>query len=232
MEESLRLHYLKAMGIDVWLPKQANLAPAGNQTNNAVINTLAEDPYAITSPYALLSWEALSRVTMNIPGCPAAGDCTQYLPGNGNRQADWFLVMDIDANSKALEQEVGQLLTEMLSAMGLRREQIFIAHTKECPSVALNESNAQDASNCKLFLKRQIELVQPKMILALGVVAARNLLQSSASIAELRGINHKLADTIVVVTYHPTYLLSAVQDKRSVWLDLQFAMSTYNHKGH
>jgi DNA polymerase len=122
----------------------------------------------------------------------------------------------------------GQLLTEMLRAIGLDRESVFITNVVKCRPPGNREPKPNEIEACNEYLQRQQALVKPKIILAVGLIAAQTLLKTDEPLAKLRGKVHILDDTPVVVVYHPAYLLRSLSDKRKAWLDLQLAMQTYN----
>ena len=117
----------------------------------------------------------------------------------------------------------GKLLDEMLRAVGHERESVFIANILKCRPPNNRDPSAAESSSCRAYLERQIELVQPKIILAVGRVAAQLLLATDAPVGRLRGSRHILGDTPLVVTYHPAYLLRSPSQKRKAWDDLCLA---------
>ena len=118
----------------------------------------------------------------------------------------------------------------MLAAIGLQREAVFIANILKCRPPKNRDPRPEEVSACEPYLQRQIELVQPRIILALGRVAAQNLLKVDTPIGRMRGRCYEYPEprVPVVVTYHPAYLLRSPREKRKVWQDLQFAMQVYN----
>ena len=132
---------------------------------------------------------------------------------------------DEDRQGEPFVGRAGQLLNEMLNAIGLQREQVYIANILKCRPPNNRDPKPEEAASCSPYLQRQIELIQPKVILALGRIAAQRLLQSNTSLARLRGQLHHLETTQcpLIVTYHPAYLLRSPAEKRKAWEDLQFA---------
>ena len=116
----------------------------------------------------------------------------------------------------------------MLLACGLRREQVYIANILKCRPPNNRDPRPEEVMRCEPFLMRQIELIQPKLILAVGRIAAQNLLQCDTPIGKLRGEVHTFRDTGIplLATYHPAYLLRSPAEKRKAWQDLQLAMRT------
>jgi DNA polymerase len=153
--------------------------------------------------------------------------------GVGNRQAQWMVIgeapgADEDAQGEPFVGRAGQLLNSMLKACGLAREQVFIANILKCRPPNNRDPTPTEASCCTPYLYRQIELVDPKLILCVGRIAAQNLLSTDTPIGKLRGRVHRLgaAQRPVVVTYHPAYLLRSPGEKRRAWDDLVLAMAT------
>jgi len=128
--------------------------------------------------------------------------------------------------------KAGQLLTEMLRAIGLDREEVFIANIVKCRPPANRDPTPVEIESCKPYLLRQLTLVKPKIIVVLGRVAAQALLNTDEPIGKLRGQIRALNGTPLVVVYHPAYLLRSLLDKRKAWADLKLAMQTVkNIKG-
>ena len=123
----------------------------------------------------------------------------------------------------------GKLLNEMLLAIGLRREEVYIANILKCRPPKNRDPRPEEVVKCEPYLRRQVALIQPRIILALGRIAAQNVLKTDTRIGAMRGRTFRYADTDipVVVTYHPAYLLRSPQEKRKVWQDLQRARRIY-----
>lgn len=213
MANALRLHYLEAMGIEVWLPKAENAEPEHSDP------TVAD------------SWEVLQT---EVAGCTACGLCTtrtQTVFGVGDKQADWLIIGEAPGQSEDEQGEpfvgkAGLLLTEMLRAIGLSRDQVFITNILKCRPPNNRDPHANEVASCNAFLQRQLQLVQPKIILAVGRIAAQTLLNTDAPLGKLRGKVHAFNHTPVVVVYHPAYLLRSLPEKRKAWQDLVFALKT------
>ena len=124
--------------------------------------------------------------------------------------------------------QAGKLLDSMLRALSLARgENVYIANVVKCRPPGNRNPEPDEVASCEPYLQRQVALVKPKLIIALGRVAAQNLLKTEASIASLRGRVHRYEDVPVIVTYHPAYLLRSLQDKGKAWVDLCLAFDTY-----
>ena len=190
---------------------------------------VAPPPEAPQSDIATLDWEAL---TERIVACRACGLCEQRrnaVPGVGDRQADWLFVgegpgAEEDARGEPFVGKAGKLLDAMLAAIGLSRDRsVFIANTVKCRPPANRTPLSEELAACFPFLARQIALLQPKLIVALGRPAAQSLLNTEIRIASVRGRCFDYHGIPVVVTYHPAYLLRNPMDKAKAWEDLCFA---------
>ncbi|MGB0712116.1 MAG: uracil-DNA glycosylase [Gammaproteobacteria bacterium] len=161
-----------------------------------------------------------------------AASRTQTVFGVGNRRARLMVIgeapgRDEDARGEPFVGRAGQLLDQMLRAMGFAREEVYIANILKCRPPNNRDPSAAEAAACRAYLDRQIALVSPRVILSVGRVSAQNLLHSDRPVGRLRGIVHELqpASIPVVVTYHPAYLLRQPSEKRKAWADLQQAMA-------
>lgn len=177
-----------------------------------------------------MDWEALGTTVVACTRCAISQTRSRTVFGVGDRQADWMLIGEApgaeeDRQGEPFVGKAGQLLTNMLLAIGMRRETVYIANVLKCRPPNNRDPKPDEVSNCRGYLERQIELVNPALILVVGRIAAQNLLQTDAPLARLRGREHRapLTGTPVVVTYHPAYLLRQPADKRKAWQDLLFA---------
>jgi DNA polymerase len=202
------------MGIDVWLPR-------------ALIGVHQQAPEIVTE--TIDSWESLQT---EVAQCNLCGLCeTRSLTcfGSGNQQADWMIVGNMpgqceDQHAFLSPDNADLLLTEMLRAIDLDREQVFITTAVKGNPPDNREPDSHELETCKTYLVRQQRLIKPKIILALGDSAAQALLNTDEPVDALRGKTHTLNDTPVVVTYHPADLLKSLLDKRKAWTDLKFAI--------
>lgn len=154
----------------------------------------------------------------------------QTVFGKGYHKADWLIIgeapgADEDREGEPFVGRAGQLLTQMLRAIGLAREEVFIANILKCRPPNNRDPKKEEVQACNAYLHRQIELLEPKIVLALGRIAAQSLMNSDVPIGKMRGKLYNLeANNIpLVVTYHPAYLLRSPKEKRKVWEDLKFA---------
>ena len=153
--------------------------------------------------------------------------------GTGNKQADWMVIGEApgqheDEQGKPFVGKAGQLFTEMLRAVGLERDDVFITNILKCRPPNNRDPKPDEAESCSTYLLRQRELIKPKIILAVGRISAQTLLNTDAPIGKLRGKVHELDGIPLVVVYHPAYLLRSLLEKRKAWQDLQLAMKTIN----
>jgi uracil-DNA glycosylase len=177
-------------------------------------------------------WQELKQL---VPGCTACAlhkSRAQTVFGVGDEHADWMLIGEApgaeeDRLGEPFVGQAGKLLDHMLAAIGLKRgENVYIANVLKCRPPGNRNPEPQEVAKCAPHLQRQIELVQPKLILAMGRFAAQTLLGSDASIASLRGRVHAHAGVPLIVTYHPAYLLRTLPDKAKAWADLLLARKT------
>ena len=166
------------------------------------------------------------------------GDCTRcrlskgrnkIVFGTGNLDADIMFVgegpgADEDEQGLPFVGRAGQLLNNMINAMGLRRDDVYIANVVKCRPPGNRTPERDECDTCSPFLMQQIATIQPKIIVALGAVAAKNLLSLNDSMANLRGKIYDFKDTKLAVTYHPAYLLRDPRQKSEAWKDLQMVM--------
>ncbi len=221
-DEMQRRAYLEAMGIDVWLPRVApEVAIAAGSAD------VDRDDAPDVAP-ARLDWEALEQCVAGCTLCPLHRGRTQTVFGVGDRSASWMLIGEApgaeeDRRGEPFVGRAGKLLDEMLRAVGLGRERVYIANIVKCRPPENRNPADEEAAACRAYLERQIELVRPDIILAVGKVAAHNLLHSDAPVGRLRGRRHQYGDIPLVVTYHPAYLLRSPSQKRLAWDDLCLA---------
>lgn len=214
--EELRRAYLQALQIDVYIPRRRE-PPAD----------AAEDEFDTHAAPA--DWEALRQTVSACTRCSLHQTRTQTVFGVGNRHADWMIIgeapgQEEDRRGEPFVGKAGKMLDEMLQALGLDRTTVFIANILKCRPPGNRDPSADEAAACRGYLDRQIQLVAPKIVLAVGRIAAQQLLSTDAALGALRGKKHQLDDgTPLVVTYHPAYLLRSPTQKRKAWQDLVLA---------
>jgi uracil-DNA glycosylase len=181
---------------------------------------------------ARMDWAELRT---NVAGCAACGlrkTCTQTVFGVGDEQADWLLVGEApgaeeDVRGEPFVGQAGKLLDAMLAGIGLKRgDDVYIANVLKCRPPGNRNPEPAEVAQCSPFLRRQVELIGPKLILAMGRFACQTLLDTDSSIASLRGRVHRYQGVPLIVTYHPAYLLRSLHDKAKAWEDLCFARRT------
>jgi uracil-DNA glycosylase family 4 len=177
-------------------------------------------------------WIALKAAVSSCTKCGLHKTRTQTVFGVGDENADWLLVGEApgaeeDRLGDPFVGQAGRLLDSMLAAIGLdRARNVYIANVLKCRPPGNRNPEPQEVAQCTPHLTRQIELIQPKLIVAMGRFAAQTLLATDASIASLRGRVHQYAGVPLIVTYHPAYLLRTLPDKAKAWQDLVFARKT------
>ncbi|WP_175626756.1 MULTISPECIES: uracil-DNA glycosylase family protein [Oxalobacteraceae] len=203
-------------------------------------------PTALVQPASSIgsmNWDQLKTVVSNCTECGLCKGRTQTVFGVGDQKAKWLFVGEGPGRNEDFQGEpfvgpAGKLLDNMFVAMGLKRgENTYIANIVKCRPTDENKRDrapvATESDACMPYLQRQIELLNPTVIVALGKTAALSLLKldPATPVARLRGSVHRYADIPVVVTYHPAYLLRTPKDKSKAWADLCLAMQTYADKG-
>jgi uracil-DNA glycosylase family 4 len=180
----------------------------------------------------LKEWPALKADVAACTACPLHAKRNKTVFGIGDENADWLFVgegpgADEDAQGEPFVGQAGKLLDNMLAAIRLKRgENVYIANVVKCRPPGNRNPEPGEALCCEPYLHRQIDLIRPRLIIALGKVAAANLLASDASVASMRGRVHEYRGTPLIVTYHPAYLLRTLADKAKAWEDLCFAVRT------
>lgn len=185
---------------------------------------------------ASLDWQTLQS---NVGSCIACSLCETRINtvfGVGSQKAEWLIIgeapgADEDRQGEPFVGKAGQLLNAMLVAIGLPRDQVYIANILKCRPPQNRDPKPNEVASCEEYLKQQVLLIQPKIILAVGRIAAQNLLKTDTPIGKMRGQNYTYGDSNipVVVTYHPAYLLRSPREKRKAWIDLQRAQSILAH---
>jgi uracil-DNA glycosylase len=235
----LRNAYLDALGIDRWVarnaPAGAEVAPVGGAATDPVVADRVVPSVAPRAPLpANLDWAGLREAVASCTACELCKTRTQTVFGVGDTRAEWLIIGEApgaeeDRQGEPFVGRAGQLLNAMLLAIGLPRETVFIANILKCRPPGNRDPKPEEVSRCLPFLSAQIALLKPKIMLAVGRIAAQNLLATDAPLARLRGKLHHFgaAATPLVITYHPAYLLRTPADKRKAWEDLKFARATY-----
>jgi len=183
---------------------------------------------------AAFDWPQLEAAVAGCTLCELHEGRTHTVFGVGNRGARWLIIGEAPGRDEDLQGEpfvgrAGQLLNAMLLAIGLQREQVYIANILKCRPPNNRDPRPEEVVCCEPYLLRQIALIRPRLILAVGRIAAQNLLKTDQAIGKLRGRVHYLGETRipVIATYHPAYLLRSPQEKRKAWQDLQLAQQVF-----
>jgi DNA polymerase len=189
-----------------------------------------EAPQSIPISSEISTWPALKAAVKDCAACKLRAGCKQTVFGVGDEKAGWLFVgegpgADEDAQGEPFVGQAGKLLDNMLLAIGLKRgNDAYIANIVKCRPPGNRTPEADEVAACFPYLQRQIELIQPKIIVALGKTAATALLNRDATLGSLRGQAHEYRGTPLVVTYHPAYLLRTPTDKAKTWQDLRLAV--------
>jgi len=246
--------YLKEMGLGPrWrlrTPVQVESAPVAvmNDVPERTVAVNAEAPTAAAEAQAIppdsrratimgMDWPALDNDIRACSACPLSATRAQAVPGVGSERADWLFVgeapgADEDAQGEPFVGQAGKLLDAMLAAIALKRgDNVYIANVLKCRPPGNRNPAAEEVLCCEPYLQRQIELLQPKLIVALGKFAAQTLLAQDTPIARLRGGVHRYQGIPLIVTYHPAYLLRTLPDKAKAWQDMCLAQRTLRAEG-
>ena len=199
------------------VPSPQSLVPGGDERRRVIM---------------LKEWPALKADVAACTACALHAKRNKTVFGVGDENADWLFVgegpgAEEDAQGEPFVGQAGKLLDNMLAAIKLKRgENVYIANVVKCRPPGNRNPEPGEALACEPYLHRQIDLIRPKLIIALGKVAAANLLATDASVASMRGRVHEYRGTPLIVTYHPAYLLRTLADKAKAWEDLCFAVRT------
>jgi uracil-DNA glycosylase family 4 len=210
-----RRHYLAALGIEEWLPRRQVAAAA--------------------PPDVTQAWQQLTDDVTRCTRCDLYRTRTRPVLGVGDRHAQWLVVGEApgaeeDRQGEPFVGRAGQLLDAMLRAIGLKRGQnVYIANILKSRPPGNRDPSAVEVAACLPYLERQIELIRPRLILAVGRISMQNLLGTDSPLARMRGQVHEFGKlkTPLIVTYHPAYLLRKPEDKRKAWEDLKFARGVF-----
>ncbi len=227
--------YLKEIGITVWSERKF-----AHREKEDAIKLAGFDAKSISKNNRSLETDLdkdlnyLSRQVETCNSCELHKFRTNTVFGIGNKDADWLVIgeapgVDEDLKGEPFVGRAGKLLNSMLLSVGLQRKDVFIANILKCRPPKNRDPKPDEVKACEKYLRQQIKLINPKIILALGRIAAQNLLKSTTPIGKMRGNSYQYPDSDlpVVVTYHPAYLLRSPTEKRKVWEDLKFAQNIY-----
>jgi DNA polymerase len=233
-----RERYLGAIGIPVWKLRAPAAVPAPAASRADSVADAGAAPAAAADAAARASapplaaandatWEELAAAVRACTRCALHRGRTQTVFGVGRRDAELLVIgeapgADEDRQGEPFVGRAGQLLNAMLHSIGLPRSEVYIANILKCRPPGNRDPQPDEAASCTPYLERQIALIRPRAILAVGRIAAQWLLQSDAPIGRLRGRVFKYGDagTPLVITYHPAYLLRSPAAKSTAWTDL------------
>ena len=222
---SRRLEILAEMGLSpIWRLK--------GQTPPPVSATTAETGGSEKVQVQEMEWPQLKAKVKGCTDCGLRAGCTQTVFGVGDESADWMLVGEApgaeeDRLGEPFVGQAGRLLDNMLAAIGLARgRNVYIANVLKCRPPGNRNPEPEEVAKCSPHLERQIALIKPKLIVAMGRFAVQTLLNTDATIGSLRGTVHSYQGVPLVVTYHPAYLLRNLPDKAKAWADLLLAQKT------
>ena len=221
--EARRRQYLDAMGIDRWERRSLKPMPASPPVPAAVTTR-------DTTDIGQMDWDLLQGAVHSCAKCALHKTRTQAVFGVGNRDADWLFIGEApgaeeDRRGEPFVGRAGQLLNAMLFAVGLKRGDVYIANVLKSRPPNNRDPQLEEIEACEPYLLRQIELIKPRIILALGRHAAHSLLKTDLALGKLRGRRLSYHSTPLVATYHPAYLLRNPVDKSKAWQDLCLARS-------
>lgn len=216
-------------------PARAALSPS-ETVSEAVSQPVAEPP---SQPAADVQsvLDAIRREVTACEGCALHVGRTCAVPGEGAANARWMFIGEApgqheDLQGRPFVGRAGQLLNSMLHALGLAREQVFIANVIKCRPPQNRDPNAEEVAACEPYLLRQVQAIRPQMMVALGRIAAQTLLKTDQPLARLRGRLHQYGNppAPLLVTYHPAYLLRSPEQKAKAWEDLCLARETLDNR--
>lgn len=222
LDERSRIQALKTMGIQPWFSKSGG-AQTVVQAQQTITTPVVETNANLK--IADLNWQQLQQTISECQLCELHTHRTQTIFGTGNPAADLIIISEApnkeeDHIGKPFIGESGELLDAMLKAIDLKRENIFIANVIKCSPPDGRKPHVSEIVCCDHYLQRQIELIQPKLILALGRIAAHHLLVTKEALGVLREKPHSYNGIPLLVSYHPDYLIRKPSEKRKSWQDL------------
>jgi uracil-DNA glycosylase len=232
---------LAEMGIRLFAPVTEPVPSAG-QAAGALVSAPRPSPASLVAAVseslaaapprgavASMDWAALADAAANCRACRLCEGRTRTVFGAGDVRAQWLIVGEAPGDDEEVQAEpfageAGRLLDNMLKAIGLdRRSQVYLANALKCRPPGNRNPDAEEVAQCEPFLRRQVELLRPRIILAMGRFAAQSLLGTTEPIGKLRGRAHEYLGVPVVVTFPPAYLLRNLPDKAKAWADLCLA---------
>jgi len=228
MQKSKQLNYLQVMDIQVW--KARHEAP---DIGERKVTVEVQGDFSPEEKISHMNWVELEAAVANCKACDLYKTRTHSVFGVGNQQASLLIVGEApganeDKQGEPFVGRAGQLLNAMIHAIGLKREEIYIANILKSRPPNNRDPNPEEQKACTPYLLRQIALIKPKLILAVGRIAAQYLLKTEVAMGNLRGKEFTFGaeKTPLLVTYHPAYLLRSPREKRKAWQDMQLVTKT------
>jgi DNA polymerase len=236
MQTARKRRILAELGVDIYV-RRGDGAAQVPEKEPPVTHPACAREFAPAVPQGFaagLEWDPLRAAAATCTRCALHAGRTQAVFGVGRPDARWMIIGEApgaeeDRRGEPFVGRAGQLLDSMLRALGPGRERVYIANVLKCRPPANRDPRPEEAASCRPFLDRQIELLAPTLIVAVGRIAAQTLLETDQPLGKLRGRIHALGARgwPVIVTYHPAYLLRSPGEKRKAWQDLLFARRTF-----
>jgi len=223
LPEELRRYYLDAMGIQVW----DELYPQAVSADEIPVAEVAEvEVPPVVFEVSNCSWPELQSMVQQCAQCDLHSPNTHNVFGAGNQNASLLLVGEAPKQDEAEQGapfvgEAGELLTAMLKAIDLQRDDVYITNVVKCHPADDHRPCSTEFESCYPYLQRQIALLQPKVIYAVGAMASQILLRTNKKITALQGQKHSFEGIPLIASFHPAYLLRKPGEKRKAWADLQ-----------
>lgn len=234
MDERRRRQYLSALGVTGWVSSEAGSSAAVVDVEN-LTRTHTDD---LESPGDLQSLQSVEEIVKGCRACELCESRRNTVFGSGSATADWLLVGEApgaeeDKQGVPFVGRAGQLLKNMLSSLGLNRDDVYVANVLKCRPPRNRDPMGEEVRQCESYLHQQIGNIQPKIIIAMGRFAAQSLLKDTTPISRLRGQVHEYREFGIplIATYHPAYLLRSPLEKRKAWEDLFLARSSLEKSG-
>jgi len=238
LDQQRQQQYLEAMGITTWKRRDAgaeNTAQGMATEQDAEVREPAASPgrnSLAPDSDRLARWQEIRQEVENCTACSLHTTRTNTVFADGTPEADWMFIGeapggDEDRQGVPFVGRAGQLLNAMIFALGMKREEVCIANVLKCRPPGNRDPHGEEVRHCEPFLLRQVDVVEPRVIVVLGRFAAHSLLRTEEPIGKLRGKVFRYGENNIplVVSYHPAYLLRNPADKKKAWDDLNLALS-------
>jgi uracil-DNA glycosylase family 4 len=237
MSAARKRRILAELGVDLYVRRNDGGVPGAEETSADVTGPHPGESELSSTQCGIadgLEWDPLRATVAACTRCALHTGRTQTVFGVGRRDARWMIIGEApgaeeDRRGEPFVGRAGQLLDSMLRALGPGREQVYIANVLKCRPPGNRDPRPEESASCRPYLNRQIELLAPTLIIAVGRIAAQTLLGTDQPLGKLRGRIHALGERAwpVIVTYHPAYLLRSPGEKRKAWQDLLLARRSF-----